>query len=187
MRCAHTVVLAGACLLPARGMAQRAGARAVHVVSNTTTALVDAAPLRSDAPRREVTYTLRAGVTNTANPELNFNGASMGEEELHVPLGWSVVVRFINVGQAPHSMRMLGDGEIPVTVGPAVIAGAETPRGQVGLPPGATHIVHFTAARRGRYRLSCAVNAHGYAGMWVRVVVDPEFTRAEIVHRPAEP
>lgn len=146
-----------------------------------------AVPLRVDAASRRVTYAVRAGVANAANPELNFNGAAMGEEELQLPPGWTVEVQFTNVGQAPHSMRLLHDAPIPLTPGPAAIAGAETTNGPTGLAPGASSVVRFTAGKPGRYRLSCAVSAHGYAGMWVRVVVSPRFTTAALVHHAAAP
>jgi uncharacterized cupredoxin-like copper-binding protein len=143
----------------------------------------DAPALAVDQARRTARLAVRAGAPSTTQPELNFNGTAMGDMELRVPLGWTVELAFSNLGQAPHSIRLVRDAELPVQIGPAVIAGVETPHAEQGHTPGSTHLVVFRATRAGRYRVSCAVPAHGYTGMWFHLRVVPALARPALSHR----
>jgi uncharacterized cupredoxin-like copper-binding protein len=140
--------------------------------------------LTTDVGRRTARFVVRAGLQQAPQPELNFNGTSMGEIEFRVPVGWVVEIDFSNVGQAVHSARVVRDAELAVNVGAAAFAGAESPRADVGVAPGAAHVVRFRPVRAGRYRVSCAVPAHGFAGMWLRLTVDAALTRPDIIMHP---
>lgn len=160
------------------GTARRAregAAEASRVAASRAAAL-----LSVDAGGRAARFVVRAGLADVAQPELNFNGATMGELELRVPVGWTVSLDFSNVGQAAHSVRVVRDRELPVTVEGAALPGAESPGAEQGTPTGGAHVVTFRASRAGRYRIACAVPAHGFAGMWLRLTVDPSLTRPSV-------
>jgi len=142
--------------------------------------------LRVDHARRIARLTLHAGMQHGSQPELNFNGASTGELELRVPTGWTVELLFDNVGSARHSVRVVGDLDLPVDLGPSVFVGAQTPDPVVGSESGAAHRLSFVASRAGRYRIACAVPAHGFAGMWIRLTVDSAASAPSVIEHPGE-
>lgn len=139
-----------------------------------------AAVLSVDAADRVARLSLSAGVPDSRDPELNFNGTSMGELELRVPIAWTVAIDFSNLGQERHSARVVSDVELPVHLEKAVMRGAETPNATTGSPMGAHHLVTFVAARAGRFRIACAVPAHAFSGMWIRLTVDSAATEPSL-------
>jgi hypothetical protein len=144
----------------------------VHAQRGAASHQLAASALTVDHARRLARLSLHAGMPHGSQPELNFNGTSRGELELRVPTGWTVELRFDNVGTARHSVRVVGDHDLPVELGEAVFANAQSPESLLGSLSGTVHRVSFVADRAGRYRIACAVPAHGFAGMWIRLTVD---------------
>jgi FtsP/CotA-like multicopper oxidase with cupredoxin domain len=128
------------------------------------------------------TFTLIAGLGGT-NGGMNFNGATNGTLKLVVPVGWHVTLNFRNDDpNMPHSAVVIAAATpIPAVAGHPVFAGATTHRADQGLPTGARETVRFDAARAGSYMIFCAVPGHGMAGMWMRLEVSAEASRASIV------
>jgi len=179
----QAALLAAAWSVPAWMHAQgdrRSGAEP-HPVATTARAT---SALTIDHARRIARLALQAGLQQGPQPELNFNGASMGELELRVPLGWTVALQFENVGTAHHSVRVVSDDELAIDLHPAAFSGAQSPDPVLGSASGSVHLVSFVAGRAGRYRIACAVPAHGFAGMWIRLTVDSTARVAALIeHR----
>lgn len=177
------MLLAGLCSLSTTGHAQQ-GASALPQFAATAP---PSSLLRTDHARRIARVALHAGTQHGSQPELNFNGAAAGELELRVPIGWTVELLFDNVGNARHSVRVVGDLDLPVDLGPSVFAGAQSPDPVLGSESGSAHRVSFVASRVGRYRIACAVPAHGFAGMWIRLTVDGAASAPSIVEHSGGP
>src|SRR5688500_593392 len=78
---------------------------------------IDPAWLRSDTATKTATFELVAGLTGL-NGALNFNGFRDGELTVSVPLGWTVVMHFLNHdGMLPHSAEVIPDTK-PLPMGP---------------------------------------------------------------------
>jgi uncharacterized cupredoxin-like copper-binding protein len=157
----------------------------VAVASPPATSAVSAGRLTVNAARRTARITLIAGSAKGSQPELNFNGTANGELELRVPKGWTVELLVENIGTATHSVRAVDDRELAVQIGPAAFRGAQSQHAEKGAAPGSTHTVTFVADRVGRFRIACAVLAHGFSGMWVRLTVDARATEPSLVEHSA--
>ena len=106
---------------------------------------------------------------------MRFNGAAQGGETFVVPLGWAVEIRLGNGDAAPHSARVIAARDtIPLTIGRAVFAGAESPNAEAGVASGRSQVFRFSASRAGNYLIACAVPGHAASGMYVRLVVQPD-------------
>ena len=109
---------------------------------------------------------------------MSFNGAAHGGETFVVPLGWTVEIRLRNADAAPHSARVVSAVDaMPMTVSAASFAGAESANAEVGLAYGRREVFRFKADRAGDYLIACAVPGHASAGMYVRLVVQPDVSR----------
>lgn len=113
---------------------------------------------------------------NGADGGFNFDGAYSGRAVLRVPIGWTVVVHFLNRGPLPHSAAFV------VGKGPRLaFPGASSPDPTSGTPAGKRAVFRFRTTRLGTYRIACLVPGHEDAGMWIAFVVTkpnvrPSFT-----------
>ncbi len=105
---------------------------------------------------------------------MSFNAAARGGETFVVPLGWTVEIRLRNGDAAPHSARVVSAMDtVPLTLPAAFFRGAESTNPEVGLAYGRSQVFRFTADRVGSYLIACAVPGHAAAGMYVRLMVQP--------------
>ena len=133
---------------------------------------VDPAWLAADSAKRTVTFNLIAG-HGTVNSGLNFNGFKAGGLTLTVPVGWTVVVKFVNTDpNLPHSATVIPDVKTPPlgAVAPAFPQGFTRALAE-GMPDGERDEFTFVAGKAGAYQFFCAVPGHGAGGMWIRLHV----------------
>lgn len=133
-----------------------------------------------DRRRKLVTMRLVAGY-DTSNARLNFNGAIDGDQELVVPVGWTVYGVVVNhdPGQ-PHSATVITPRfPLDVEIGSPTVRTATT----AALAPATTRAARtaeakFTlpAIRAARYLIACGMPGHAAVGMWIRLTVDPKAT-----------
>ena len=109
---------------------------------------------------------------------MSFNGVAHGGETFVVPLGWTVEIRLRNSDAAPHSARVVSAVDtLPLTLPAASFAGAESANAEAGLSYSRREIFRFKANRAGNYLIACAVPGHASAGMYLRLVVQPDVSR----------
>jgi PQQ-dependent dehydrogenase (methanol/ethanol family) len=105
---------------------------------------------------------------------MSFNTAARGGETFVVPLGWTVEIRLRNRDAAPHSARIVSAMDtLPLTLPAPVFPGAQSANAEAGLAYGRSEVFRFKAERAGRFLIACAVPGHAAAGMYVRLVVQP--------------
>jgi sulfocyanin len=147
---------------------------------------IDPSWLQADTATRTATFELVAGLTGL-NGALNFNGFRDGELTVSVPLGWTVVLRFLNHdGMLPHSAEVIPDTQ-PVPMGPVPPAfdRAVTVRLAEGLVSEQRDDIRFIADKGGSYLVFCGVPGHGAAGMWIRLEVSASVRRPSLAVTPA--
>jgi len=104
---------------------------------------------------------------------LDFNGYQRGAMTVTVPVGWTVVVHFENVGTLSHSLAVLPSGahqQMAPAAAPA-FPGATTANFSAGLSKGAKQTFTFEASKAGTYEFVCGVQGHAVAGQWDSLVV----------------
>ena len=110
---------------------------------------------------------------------MSFNSAARGAETFVVPLGWTVEIRLRNRDAAPHSARVVSATDtLPLALPVASFTGAENTKSETGLAYGRTEVFRFKADRAGEFLIACAVPGHAAAGMYVRLVVQPNLSSA---------
>jgi outer membrane protein assembly factor BamB len=110
---------------------------------------------------------------------MSFNTAARGGETFVVPLGWTVEIRLRNRDAAPHSVRVVpATDTLSLALPAAVFPGAETAKAEAGLMYGRSEVFRFKADRAGKFLIACAVPGHAAAGMYVRLVVEPNASAA---------
>ena len=110
---------------------------------------------------------------------MSFNSAARGGETFVVPLGWTVEIRLRNRDAAPHSVRVVpATDTLSLALPAAVFPGAETAKAEAGLMYGRSEVFRFKADRAGKFLIACAVPGHAAAGMYVRLVVEPNASAA---------
>jgi sulfocyanin len=128
--------------------------------------------LAYDSSARSVALTLVAAA-NSAQGGFNFNGGSVGNQTITVPLGWSIDIDFQNHDVVPHSAVVIA-AQSPL---PAVPEKPAFPRAYTshlidGLPAQKGHdTMRFTASPAGDYLIACGVPGHALSGMFIRFVV----------------
>jgi sulfocyanin len=128
--------------------------------------------LSYDSTTRSVALTLVAAA-NSAQGGFNFNGGSVGNQTITVPLGWSIDIDFQNHDVVPHSAVVIA-AQSPL---PAVPEKPAFPRAYTshlidGLPAQTGHdTMRFTASPAGDYLIACGVPGHALSGMFIRFVV----------------
>jgi sulfocyanin len=133
--------------------------------------------LSYDSTARSVAITLIAAA-NSALGGFNFNGGSVGNQTITVPLGWSVDIDFQNHDVVPHSAVVIA-AQTPL---PAIPEKPAFPRAFTshlidGLPAQTGHdTMRFTADRAGDYLIACGVPGHALSGMFIRFVVSADAT-----------
>jgi uncharacterized cupredoxin-like copper-binding protein len=139
-----------------------------------TPAKIESSWLKADSAKTTAEFTVIAGM-NSANGNMNFNGAAAGGLVATVPLNWHVVLHFQNKDQVlPHSMEVIPEtATMPEMPPPPAFPHAATGHLQQGMGPGAKEDVRFTADRAGSFYIFCAVPGHGAVGMWIRLDVSP--------------
>jgi PQQ-dependent dehydrogenase (methanol/ethanol family) len=109
---------------------------------------------------------------------MSFNAAAHGGETFVVPLGWTVEMRLRNGDAAPHSARVVSAMDtLGLTMPAPVFPGAESTSAEAGLAYGRSEVFRFKADRAGNFLIACAVPGHAAAGMYVRLVVQPNVVR----------
>lgn len=128
----------------------------------------------SAAAAHTVELSIVAG-KNAAGGGFDFNGYQRGGMTITVPLGWRVVVHFVNANDLPHSLAVLPSGanQQPAPSAAPVFSGATTKDPATGLPKGAKETFTFEASKAGTFELICGVSGHAVAGMWDKLVVSP--------------
>ncbi len=135
-------------------------------------------------PHPAYELTLVAGQTSAAGG-FNFNGYSGGEMILTVPVGWRVVVTFVNASVVPHSAEVVPyAAQQPDAARRPAFPGAATPSLDTGLPRGARATFSFVATRAGTYEFVCGVPGHAVAGMWDLLIVSRAATAPHVEVRP---
>jgi FtsP/CotA-like multicopper oxidase with cupredoxin domain len=115
---------------------------------------------------------------------MSFNGAPRGGATFVVPLGWTVEVRLRNLDASPHSARIVSAMDtVPLTLPAASFPGAESANAEAGQAYGRREVFRFKADRAGNFLIACAVPGHAAAGMYVRLVVEPNAPRPTFVRR----
>jgi sulfocyanin len=147
---------------------------------------IDPSWLQADTATRTATFELVAGLTGL-NGALNFNGFRDGGLTVSVPLGWTVVMHFLNHdGMLPHSAEVIPDTQ-PVPMGPVPPAfdRAVTVRLAEGLISEQRDDIRFIADKGGSYLVFCGVPGHGAAGMWIRLEVSASVRGPSLAVTPA--
>jgi len=119
----------------------------------------------------KVVKVVLAATFNAANYGMNFNGYSHGKAVLTVPLGWKVMVTFINPSPIPHSAIVCEKADtkklqIPVPY----FEGGATPKHLVGQTVGKSEF-SFMPDEAGEFALACGFPSHAVAGHWVALNV----------------
>ncbi len=133
--------------------------------------------LSYDSSARSVAITLIAAA-NSAQGGFNFNGGSVGNQTITVPLGWSIAVDFENRDVVPHSAVVI----VAQTPLPAIPEKPAFPRAYTthlidGLPAQNGHdTMRFTVDKAGDYLIACGVPGHAMSGMFIRFVVSADAT-----------
>lgn len=125
------------------------------------------------ASPKTVELALVAGRT-ASNGSLNFNGYAMGALTVTVPVGWKVVVQYVNGSALRHSLAVIPyTGTQPASSPPPAFPGASTKDPVDGIGVGKQETVTFVAGKAGTYEFLCGVLGHAQAGMWDYLVVSP--------------
>ena len=96
----------------------------------------------------------------------NFDGYSVGEMTVKVPLGWRVNVECKNESLVlTHSCSIIKDEPIS-PYGSEVVFGATSPHPSTGIGYGVIAKYSFTLKKVGKYRIACLVIGHEADGMW---------------------
>ncbi len=130
--------------------------------------------LSYDSSARSVTLDLVAAA-NSAQGGFNFNGGSVGNQTITVPLGWSIEIDFQNHDVVPHSAVVIApESPLPSVPDKPAIPRAYTSHLIDGLPAQTGHdTMRFTASPAGDYLIACGVPGHALSGMFIRFVVSP--------------
>ena len=126
----------------------------------------------SDAKTKTATLIVNAS-QGAAGGGLNFNGVQRGAKSFTVPVGYSVVVKFKNLGMMGHS-AIVTKGKTPpnaITAAVAAFPNAYTPKLAEGLAMNATAEFKFAAKAAGDYNIVCGVPGHNLGGQWLGLVV----------------
>lgn len=108
----------------------------------------------------------------TVNGGENFDGYAKGGMTITIPLGWTVSVKFKNVGDLPHSAIVEPWNENYNSPSPKpAFAGAESVNPVDGTSPGNSSNFTFKVTKPGKYRVLCAVPGHAALGMWEVFIV----------------
>jgi sulfocyanin len=154
--------------------------------AQTAPQAVEPSWLKVDSAKKTADFQLTAGLTGL-NGALNFNGFRDGGLTLTVPLGWNVVLHFLNHdGMLPHSAEIIAyQKPVPTNPIPPAFDRAATTMLQDGLTGGQTDVVKFLAHKSGSFIIFCGVPGHGAAGMWIRLNVDGAATAPSLAATPA--
>jgi sulfocyanin len=128
--------------------------------------------LSYDSSAKSVTLDLVAAANN-AQGGFNFNGGSVGNQTITVPLGWSIDIDFQNHDVVPHSAVVIASqSPLPSVPDKPAIPRAYTNHLIDGLPAQTGHdTMRFTASPAGAYLIACGVPGHALSGMFIRFVV----------------
>jgi Sulfocyanin (SoxE). len=130
-----------------------------------------------DSSAKSVAIVLVAAA-NSAQGGFNFNGGSVGNQTITVPLGWSIDIDFQNHDVVPHSAVVIA-AQTPLPPVPEKPAFARAYTSQLidGLPAQTGHdTMRFTADKAGDYLIACGVPGHALSGMFIRFVVSANAT-----------
>lgn len=144
----------------------------VAAIAGTVALIPGTAGLAATA--HTVELTIVAG-KDMSSGGMDFNGYRNGAMTITVPVGWKVVVHFVNNGDMPHSLAVLpaGSSKQPSPPATPVFPGAITKNFEDGLPKGTKQTLTFDASKAGTYELVCGCPGHSVAGMWDKLVVSP--------------
>jgi len=133
--------------------------------------------LSYDSSAKSVALTLIAAA-NSAQGGFNFNGGSVGNQTITVPLGWSIDIDFQNHDVVPHSAVVIAaQTPLPAVPEKPAFARAYTSHLIDGLPAQTGHdTMRFTADKAGDYLIACGVPGHALSGMFIRFVVSADAT-----------
>lgn len=133
--------------------------------------------LSYDSSAKSVAITLIAAA-NSAQGGFNFNGGSVGNQTITVPLGWSVNIDFQNHDVVPHSaVVIIAQTPLPAVPEKPAFARAYTSHLIDGLPAQTGHdSMRFTTDKAGDYLIACGVPGHALSGMFIRFVVSADAT-----------
>lgn len=133
--------------------------------------------LSYDSSAKSVAIKLIAAA-NSAQGGFNFNGGSVGNQTITVPLGWTVDIDFQNHDAVPHSaVVIVAQDPVPAIPENPAIPRAYTSHLVDGLPAQKGHdTMQFTANRAGDYLIACGVPGHALSGMFIRFVVSADAT-----------
>lgn len=133
--------------------------------------------LSYDSSARSVALTLIAAA-NSAQGGFNFNGGSVGNQTITIPLGWSIDIDFQNHDVVPHSaIVMAAQTPLPSVPEKPAFPRAYTSHLIDGLPAQTGHdTMRFTADKAGDYLIACGVPGHALSGMFIRFVVSADAT-----------
>jgi sulfocyanin len=133
--------------------------------------------LSYDSSAKSVAITLVAAA-NSAQGGFNFNGGSVGNQTITVPLGWSIDIDFENHDVVPHSaVVIVARTPLPSTPEEPAFPRAYTSHLIDGLPAQTGHdTMQFTADKAGDYLIACGVPGHALSGMFIRFVVSADAT-----------
>jgi len=121
--------------------------------------------MKYDASAKTAYITLVAGA-DSGYGGFNFDGYSVGQLSIKIPLGWKVYVSCKNNSSVfTHTCAIVQAGPITPTGG-KIVFGATSPHPLTGLPYGAVANYSFTPNKLGKYRISCTVIGHEADGMW---------------------
>jgi sulfocyanin len=133
--------------------------------------------LSYDPSAKSVALTLIAAANN-AQGGFNFNGGSVGNQTITVPLGWDINVDFQNHDVVPHSAVVIAAQDpLPAMPEKPAFPRAYTSHLIDGLPAQTGRdTMRFTASRAGNYLIACGVPGHALSGMFIRFVVSADAT-----------
>ncbi|HVE77735.1 MAG TPA: sulfocyanin-like copper-binding protein [Gemmatimonadaceae bacterium] len=132
-----------------------------------------------DSTTKTVKLQIQAGLDGVKPPPkmgpFNFNGGSLADQTVTVPVGWTVQYHFVNHDAVPHSFIIIAPSQpLPMAPETPAIPRAYSDKVTEGLFTEGTSDGNFRASKAGTYLLYCGVPGHGPSGMYINFVVSAD-------------
>jgi len=116
------------------------------------------------------------------------NGASRGDLQVVVPLGWTVKLEWRNDDSTAHSFVVQQEREkLPERAGEPAFQYAFSRTPVAGMGPGRTDHTQFVVDQAGWYWILCGVPGHAIGGEYISLKVDRDASVVSVVLKQAPP
>jgi plastocyanin len=109
---------------------------------------------------------------DATNGGMNFNGYFRGEATYTIPVGWTVILTFVNLSPAPHSVAVV-EPEMTdeLNIGKPYFENAASTDHIQGSPQNKPETITFVVSEEGEFSLACGFPPHAKAGHWINFIV----------------